>query len=198
MIKVGITGGIGSGKSLVCQIFSTLGIPIYQADDAAKRLMQESEPLKQAITSLLGNNSYENGVLNRTYISQKVFQNPELLEKLNALVHPATIADAQYWMEKQSTPYAIKEAALIFESGTQSDLDFVIGVYAPKSIRIQRVMKRNQITREQVLERMRQQLDEGLKMKLCDAVIINDQQEALIPQVIKIHQQILNGALEKK
>lgn len=191
MLKVGITGGIGSGKSTVCQIFATLGIPVYQADDAAKRLMQENEALKQAITDLLGAESYVNGRLNRPYISQKVFHSPALLEKLNALVHPVTIADGQAWMSAQTTPYAIKEAALIFESGTQNELDFVIGVYAPKPVRIQRVMTRNQITREQVIERMQQQLEESIKMRLCDTVIVNDNQQALIPQVMALHEQFI-------
>lgn len=197
MFKIGITGGIGSGKSTVCQIFTTLGIPVYQADDAAKRLMQEDEGLKSQITALLGAESYVEGVLNRSYISQKVFQQPALLEKLNRLVHPVTIADGLKWMESQNSPYAIKEAALIFESGTQSELDFVIGVYAPKALRIQRVMNRNGMTREQVLVRMKQQLDENMKMKLCDAVIINDQQEPLIPQVMQLHQQLLELAKQK-
>ncbi len=191
MIKVGITGGIGSGKSTVCKIFETLGIPIYVADHAARELMNQDEALQKAIIDLLGKDSYQNGRVNNRYIAEKVFKDPALLEQLNAIVHPATIAHAAQWMSAQTTPYAIKEAALIFESGSQSELDLVIGVYAPKALRIQRVMHRDGIEREAVLRRMRNQLDENLKMKLCDRVIVNDDQTPLIPQVMALHEELI-------
>jgi dephospho-CoA kinase len=189
MLRVGITGGIGSGKSTVSKIFEVLGIPVYYADDASKRLMNEDEGLKEKLQSIFGNETYVDGQLNRAYLSSIVFNNPDKLAQLNSIVHPATIKDAADWMQRQTTPYAIKEAALIFESGSQEHLDKVIGVYAPAAIRIHRVMQRDNVTREEVLSRMNKQLDETIKMKLCDYVITNDEQELLIPQVIKLHQE---------
>jgi len=191
MLKVGITGGIGSGKSTVAHIFETLGIPVYYADDAAKRLMNEDEGLKQLVQQQFGEAAYANGQLNRAYLSAQVFNNPDKLAMLNAMVHPATIADAARWMQQQTAPYAIKEAALIFESGAQENLDKVIGVFAPKAVRIKRVMNRDGITREEVMARMNKQINETIKMRLCDYVITNDEQQLLIPQVLAVHKTLL-------
>ena len=190
MLRVGITGGIGSGKSTVSKIFEVLGIPVYYADDASKRLMNEDETLKEKLRSIFGKETYTDGQLNRAYLSSIVFNNPEKLSLLNSIIHPATIKDAEEWMLKQTTPYAIKEAALIFESGSQQYLDKVIGVYAPAAVRIHRVMQRDNVTREEVLSRMNKQIDEQMKMRLCDYVIMNDEQELLISQVIEIHKKI--------
>jgi dephospho-CoA kinase len=187
MLKIGITGGIGSGKSMVAKVFEHLGIPVYKADTAAKSLMNEDPALRTAITSLFGPEAYQNGQLNRSYISSLVFNDRAKLDALNAIVHPATIQYGKDWMNRQSAPYVLKEAALIFESGTQDELDYVIGVSAPLSLRIHRVMQRDQITREQVLQRMGNQLDESLKMKLCDFVIVNDDQQLVLPQVLALH-----------
>jgi len=191
MLKVGITGGIGSGKSTVAHIFETLGIPVYYADDAAKRLMNEDEGLRLQVQQLFGDAAYTNGQLNRAYLSAQVFNNPDKLAMLNSLVHPATIADAARWMQQQTAPYAIKEAALIFESGAQENLDKVIGVFAPKAVRIKRVMNRDGITREEVMARMNKQINETIKMRLCDYVITNDEQQLLIPQVLAVHKTLL-------
>jgi len=191
MLKVGITGGIGSGKSTVAHIFETLGIPVYYADDAAKRLMNKDEGLRLQVQQLFGDAAYSNGQLNRAYLSAQVFNNPDKLAMLNSLVHPATIADAARWMQQQTAPYAIKEAALIFESGAQENLDKVIGVFAPKAVRIKRVMNRDGITREEVMARMNKQINESIKMRLCDYVITNDEQQLLIPQVLAVHKTLL-------
>jgi dephospho-CoA kinase len=185
-LKVGITGGIGSGKSTVARIFETLGVPVFYADEAAKKLMNEDADLKAKITSAFGPDSYAHGSLNRPYISSTVFNNPSKLALLNSIVHPATIADADKWMQQQTTPYAIKEAALIFESGAQKWLDKVIGVYAPAPLRIQRVMKRDKITEDEVIARLNKQMDEDEKLRLCDYIVNNDEQELLIPQVLKL------------
>lgn len=191
MLRVGITGGIGSGKSIVAKVFNSLGIPVYYADTAAKRLMQEDPELVAAIRENFGAAAYDNGRLNRAYLAEKVFGNPARLELLNQLVHPVTISDAATWMQQQQAPYALKEAALIFESGSQSELDFVIGVYAPKHLRIHRVMQRDGATREAVIKRMDNQIEESVKMRLCDAVITNDDQQLVVPQVLALHEQLL-------
>jgi dephospho-CoA kinase len=192
MLKIGLTGGIGSGKSTVAKVFEVLGIPVYYADDAAKRLMNEDTALQLKIQKQFGEAAYANGQLNRKYIADIVFTSPEKLELLNTIVHPATLQDAEKWMQQQTTPYAIKEAALIFESGAQEHLDFVIGVYAPAPLRIQRTMQRDGVTREEVIARMDKQLDETIKMRLCDFVITNDEQELLVPQVLALHRQLLS------
>ena len=191
ILKVGITGGIGSGKSTVAKVFNVLGIPIYYADDAAKKLMNDDESIRIQLQQLFGKETYLDGKLNRKYLSGLVFNNEAKLAQLNAIVHPATLKDADKWMQQQTTRYAIKEAALIFESGAQAQLDCVIGVFAPAPIRIQRVMKRDGITKEEVKARMEKQLDESIKMRLCDYVITNDEQDLVIPQVVKIHEALM-------
>lgn len=188
MLKIGLTGGIGSGKSTVAKIFETLGIPVYYADTEAKRLMNSSETLKKVIRQNFGEATYENDQLNRKYLGGIVFNNPEKLELLNALIHPVTINDAEQWMQQQSAPYSIKEAALLFESGAAENLDFIVGVYAPQALRIKRVMKRDGLTADEIMKRINRQVNEEMKMKLCDFVITNNEQELLIPQVLKLHQ----------
>ena len=191
MLKIGITGGIGSGKSTVARVFEVLGIPVYYADEAAKHLMNEDEALKEKIKTSFGEDAYKEDKLDSKFLSSIVFNNPEKLALLNALVHPATLADAARWMQKQSTPYSIKEAALIFESGAQEQLDYVIGVTAPAPLRIQRTMQRDGLTREEVIARIDKQMDETIKMKLCNFVIKNDEQQMLLPQVIAVHEKLL-------
>ena len=193
MLRIGITGGIGSGKTTVARIFEVLGIPVYYADDAAKRLMNEDPLLKQQVIGLFGNEVYENGLLNRNKLASLVFNNPERLLQLNKVVHPATIADAENWMrhtEKNAgikIPYAIKEAALIFESGAQDNLDFVIGVDSPIELRLQRAMNRDKLTRDAVMLRMEKQMNEREKMNRCHFIIINNEEQLLIPQVMALH-----------
>ena len=196
MLKVGLTGGIGSGKSMVARIFEILGAPVYYADDAARRLQNEDPELKRRITGIFGDEAYTDGKLDRKYISGIVFRDKEKLEQLNAVVHPATIKDAARWMKQQNAPYSIKEAALIFESGSQSDLDYVIGVSAPEPLRIKRTMERDAISAEDVRKRMDKQMPEGTKMRLCNFVIYNDENQLLIPQVIAIHEKLLKLSKE--
>ena len=191
ILKVGITGGIGSGKSTVAKIFEVLGIPVFYADDAAKELMNKDEKLKQQLIKEFGNDLYLNGELNRPYLSSLVFADSKKLALLNAIVHPATIANAEKWMHQQTAPYAIKEAALIFESDAHKQLDKVIGVYAPTSLRLQRVRQRDNISEEAIMARMNKQMDEEAKMKLCDYIITNNELELIIPQVLQIHDVLL-------
>jgi len=197
MLKVGLTGGIGSGKSTVAAIFETLGIPVSYADDEAKRLMNEDPELRAAIGREFGAEAYAGGTLNRKYLAGLVFNDPVKLETLNHLVHPVTIREGSRWMQEQTAlghPYAIREAALIFEARGAGHLDFVIGVYAPLVLRIHRTMQRDHSSREAVQQRMRNQIDEEIKMKLCDVVIRNDEQEAVIPQVLELHARLLQMA----
>ncbi|MGN6341496.1 MAG: dephospho-CoA kinase [Ginsengibacter sp.] len=191
MLRIGITGGIGSGKSTVAQIFSVLGIPVYDADSAAKRLMSEDERLKEKIIENFGEASYAEGKLDRKYLAAQVFNNDQKTSLLNSIVHPATIRDAEEWIKQQTAPYVIKEAALIFESGSDKMLDKIIGVSSPLELRIERTMHRNNLTREQVLQRISLQMDEDEKLRLCDYVIVNDEHEMLIPQVLQLHEEFL-------
>jgi dephospho-CoA kinase len=186
MLRIGLTGGIGSGKSTIAKVFETLGIPVYYADEEAKRIMNEDEELRQQIIAHFGPGTYPSGKLDRKYLANIVFNNKEQLELLNSLVHPATIRDSERWMQQQTTPYAIKEAALIFEAGSGANLDYIIGVAAPDALRIHRTMQRDNITRDEVLARMRKQIKQLIKMRLCDFVIINDEQKAVIPQVMEL------------
>lgn len=183
MLKIGLTGGIGSGKSMVAGIFQVMGVPVFNADNEAKRLMQTDAELVVSIKKLLGEEAYINGVLNRPYISSIVFNDSYKLTALNNLVHPVVIKANHEWMKSQTAPYVIKEAALLFESGSVENLDLVIGVSSPEILRIKRVMQRDNITKEQVVARIDKQIDTGLKMKLCDYIITNDEQTSLIKQV---------------
>lgn len=196
ILRVGLTGGIGSGKSTVAQIFEVLGIPVSSADLETKRLMNEDPGLRAAIIAAFGPEAYAGGSLNRAWMAAQVFSDPARLETLNSLVHPASIRDGERWMQsmKGHAPYAIREAALIFETRSAAQLDFVIGVFAPQSIRIHRTMQRDHLTREEVLQRMRYQIEEDIKMQLCDAVIQNDGQQAILPQVLALHQRLLDLA----
>lgn len=199
MLKVGITGGIGSGKSTVSRIFNVLGIPVYYADEAAKRLMQSDAALKEALLHHFGEKTYdEKGRLDRKYLAGIVFNSSDKLALLNSLVHPATLRDAVQWMNRQQAPYVLKEAALMFESEAFHYVDKVIGVYAPEALRILRTMQRDEISREEVLSRMHRQINETIKMRLCDYVITNDEQQLVIPQVLQLHQKLLGLASQNE
>lgn len=191
-----MTGGIGSGKSTVAGIFEVLGIPVAYADREAKKVMTEDPVLRRQIILHFGENAYADGQLNRPYLASQVFSDKKKLELLNSLVHPATIAAGEKWMDAQKdrASYAIREAALIFESDSVRYMDFVIGVYAPAALRIHRVLQRDKLSREEIIQRMRNQIDEDIKMKLCDAVIYNDEQHPVIPQVLSLHEQLLRLA----
>ncbi|MBK8704887.1 MAG: dephospho-CoA kinase [Saprospiraceae bacterium] len=192
MKKIGITGGIGSGKTTVCRIFETLGIPIYYADERAKWLMNHDKKLVAAIKELFGSDAYTvEGELNRKYLAQLAFNDRSLLQHLNAIVHPAVFEDGERWFQQQShAPYALKEAALIYESGGYTQLDGVIVVTAPEPLRIQRVVARDNSTEEEVAARINQQMPEAEKVARADYLIYNDGEHPLIPQVMAIHQRL--------
>lgn len=197
VLKVGLTGGIGSGKSTVAKMFELLGVPVYYADAASKRLYHTDRELMASLKEHFGEDIYTADQLNRQKLAALVFNDPAKLELLNRLVHPPTIRDAEDWMKKQTAPYVIKEAALLFESGSVSGLDYVIGVYAPVHLRIKRTMDRDNVSREEVQARMNRQIDEDIKMRLCDFVITNNEQQLVIPQVIQLHRQLLQLAVQK-
>ena len=194
MLKIGLTGGIGSGKTTVAKVFTTLGIPVYHADLEARRLMENEPTLIKLIRHHFSEKAYENGSLNRSYISSIVFNDKKKLDLLNSLVHPFTIEDGKQWMGRQKSAYAIKEAALIFESGSQGEFDLIIGVYAPETLRLFRTMQRDHIDKAIVKSRMNNQIKEEIKMKLCDEVLMNDEQQLLLPQIINLHHQLLDRA----
>jgi dephospho-CoA kinase len=191
MLRIGITGGIGSGKSIVARVFNNLGIPVYNADTAAKRLMETDLDLQASIRQHFGEETFVEGKLDRSYLASIVFKDKAKLDTLNALVHPITIRDAELWMQQQNSPYALKEAALIFESGAQANLDFVIGVSAPQPLRVHRVMQRDGLSREEVLKRIDKQLEQSLVMRLCDYVIVNNDQQLVVPQVLAVHAELV-------
>jgi len=153
--------------------------------------MREDLVMRRQITELFGPDSYANDHPNTRYLASIVFNNPTALEKLNQIIHPATIADAKRWIVEQQSAYVIKESALLFESGATEGLDLIVGVYAPRALRIQRVMQRESIDREAVIARMDRQLDEEMKRKLCDEVIVNDEQQPLLDQVLQLHERLL-------
>lgn len=192
MIKVGLTGGIGSGKTTVAKIFTVLGIPVFDADFEAKKLMSEDEDLKKKIKTLFGEEAYDDIDLNRKHIAAIVFTDPIMLEQLNAIVHPAAIAASEEWMQQQTTHYAIKEAALMFESASAANLQFIIGVFAPQHLRIQRVMQRDSISGDEALARINRQIDDEIKMRLCNFVIVNDEHQLVMPQVLQVHDKLMS------
>lgn len=202
MLKVGITGGIGSGKTLICKIFELMGIPVYYADDRAKYLMVNRAEIVTSIKKLFGAEAYlPDGSLDRGFIAQQVFGNSGKLQQLNEIVHPAVWADGQQWHAKQlqkAHPYSLKEAALIFESGGDEHLDKVITVFAPPEVRINRVMIRDGITAQQVKERISKQWPDEKKVALADFVIFNDGSKFLIPQILKIHRALVNKVEEQQ
>jgi len=194
-IKVGITGGIGAGKSLISRMFKSLGIPVFNADLEARKLMDEHTDLIAGIKKLFGQDIYKNGQLNRSFLAKKLFGDEKNLKKMNNLVHPLVIDEYNTWLQKQSQqPYSIKEAALLFEAGTYKELDKIILVYAPKTIRINRILMRDAYrSKSDIVSIIEQQMSENRKKKLSDYVIINDEQEMVIPQVLAIHEELSKG-----
>lgn len=191
-LKVGITGGIGSGKTTVCGIFELFGVPVYYADQRAKDLMVTDEELRRKISDLLGSQAYtSDGQLNRQWVANTVFGRPDLLRQLNSMVHPAVAKDSQQWHNThQDAPYTLKEAALLYESGNYLALDYMIEVFAPRQLRIQRVMERDSVSEEQVEARMKSQWPEWKKLIHADAVIVNDGRQSLIAQVAQTHKHL--------
>ena len=194
MLKIGITGGIGSGKTTVCKVFETFGIPVFYADVVAKQIMITDSILIEGIKSTFGSESYDaSGKLNNKHIAQIVFNDKVELAKLNALVHPATFRAFELWLTKVPvhTPYVLKEAALLFESGSYQMCDKSILVTAPLVIKMDRVMLRDGVTKEQVEARMDKQLSDEVKSGMADFLISNNESESVILQVMALHNQFI-------
>ena len=185
-IKIGLTGGIGAGKTFIGKIFSKLGFPVFNSDVEAKRCMLEDEILKKKIQDLFGDEVYQNGVLQNHFLANIVFNDEKHLEHLNKLVHPLVKKKFEKWCKKNDSKIVIKEAAILFESNSHINLDKVICVSADKEIRIQRIIKRDNISREEVIARMSRQISQNEKERLSDFIIVNNGSQLLLPQIIKL------------
>lgn len=194
-LQIGITGGIGTGKSLVCKVFAQLGVPIYDADSRAKWLMNHADALKEAIRAQFGHEAYSNsGQLNRAYLASIVFGDETQIRQLNALVHPAVAEDYAQWLGTQSSPYVLKEAALMIESGSYRVLDQLIVVSAPLALRIARIRLRDpQRSEEEILGIISKQMPEEEKLTYAQVVLPNDEQQALLPLILRCHEHWLQG-----
>jgi dephospho-CoA kinase len=194
MLKIGITGGIGSGKTTVCRVFELQNIPVFYADLQAREIMSSDELLVAEVKSAFGADIYNSdGTLNRSKLASLVFNNDSLLAELNSLVHPAVFRAFDKWVQHQSGPYVIKEAALLFESGSYKDCDATILVKSPYDLKLRRVAQRDSITEADIIKRMAKQMDDSEKETLCDYILQNDERELLIPQVLELHKNFLTG-----
>jgi dephospho-CoA kinase len=194
MLIIGLTGGIGSGKSTVASMFKTLGIPIYIADDEAKALMNKSKAIRRELIALLGESAYKNNTVNRPFIAQQVFNDKALLKKINAIVHPRVAEHFKTWLSKQKAPYVIKEAAIIFENNLEHQYDAIITVISPKEERIKRVVERDDSSKEKVMAIIENQLPDEEKVKRSDFVIKNINLEDVQNQVLQIHNKLIQKA----
>ncbi len=194
MIRVGLTGGIGSGKTAVARVFRTLGIPVFEADAEGRRIMQEDAAVIKAVTERFGTSVVRNGAIDRATLASIVFKDPSALKDLNAIIHPAVRTGFLRWAAEQNAPYVIMEAAVMAENGGHRTMDQVIVVTAPAELRIQRVMARDGVGRDAVDARMANQVGDAERLKLADHVIHNDDQQLVIPQILAVHQALLTFA----
>jgi dephospho-CoA kinase len=190
--KLGITGGIGSGKTSVCRVFNVLGIPFFSADPEAKLIMGSDKSIMMGINAIAGKDLYSKGSLDRLELARLIFNDNTLLEKVNSLVHPVVFDHFRQWESEQASPYVIMEAAILFESGANKLIDKTATIVAPIEERVNRVIHRNNLSREQVMERMRNQMNDETRIKLSDYVIYNSENDMIIPAILKIHEDILN------
>ena len=190
MMVVGLTGGIGSGKSTIAKAFAALGIAVFNSDEQAKALIANNAQVKERIIAAFGEEAYHNGEYNRAYIAQIVFNNSEKLAILNGIVHPALAEYFKRWAKEQTSPYVLKEAAILFESGSYKDCDYIITVTAPEEVRIARVMARDHCTEAQVRARMAQQWIDTQRIALSNAVIENIDLEKAKKEVRRINNEL--------
>ena len=192
MIKIGVTGGIGSGKTSVCKVFNILGIPLFSADEEAKKVMETDTGIILKLNTIAGKDLYASGMLDKSELAKLIFNNRSILKKVNSVVHPKVFSRFSEWEKKQKAPYVIMEAAILFESGGWKKVDRIVTVTAPVEERIERVVRRSNITKEEVMERIRNQMSDSDKIKLSDYVIDNSENAMIIPAVLNIHNHILN------
>jgi len=192
MIRLGITGGIGSGKTSVCRVFSVLRVPVFYADLEARNIMDSDSSVISNINSIAGRDMYKNGSLDRLELANLIFNNEKLLQKVNSTVHPVVLEHFKQWEKFQDSEYVIMEAAILFESGAATLMDRILSVIAPVGERIARVIKRNNLTREQVIERIKNQTTDEEKISKSHYVIDNSENVMIIPAIINIHEEILN------
>ena len=192
MKKIGITGGIGSGKTYVASVFQSFGIPIFNADIQAKKIMTSSRKLIKLVKEEFGNDIYKDSDLNKEKLSSIVFSNSDKLQKLNSLVHPIVKEEFNNWCKKQTSSYVIKEAAILFESNSHIGLDAVICVSAPLDLRMKRLLNRDDYSEKEIKKRIENQISQEEKEKLSDYIIINDEKELLLPKIIKIYKELLS------
>ncbi|HUX56627.1 MAG TPA: dephospho-CoA kinase [Bacteroidales bacterium] len=190
-MKLGITGGIGCGKTSVCRVFNVLGIPVFSADSDAREIMESNTGIIGRINTVAGKDLYKSGRLDRMELASLIFNDNTLLKKVNSLVHPVVFDHFIMWEMEQTTPYVIMEAAILYESGASELVDKVATVVAPLEERVERVIKRNNLSREQVLERIRNQMDDDIRIKLSDFVIYNSENDMIIPAILQIHDVLL-------
>lgn len=189
--RLGVTGGIGSGKTSVCKVFNVLGIPVFSADPVARDIMDKDAGIRLRLNTIAGRDLYRGGELNRAELAGLIFNNQALLEKVNSLVHPLVFNNFIEWSVRQSSPYVIMDAAILFESGASKLVDRIATVVAPVKERIERVMQRNSLTGEQVRERIRNQMEDDERIKLSHYIINNSENDMIIPAVIRIHNDLL-------
>jgi dephospho-CoA kinase len=189
--KLGVTGGIGSGKTSVCRVFDVLRVPVFSADREASEIMENDNRIVRSLNAIAGKDLYIAGNLDRTELATIIFNDNSLLEKVNLLVHPAVIDQFRKWVLVQTASYVIMEAAILFESGASKFVDRVATVVAPVEERVERVIQRNKLSREQVMERMKNQMDDESRIKLSDYIINNSENDMIIPAILKIHEDIL-------
>jgi len=193
VLKLGVTGGIGSGKTSVCKVFTVLGIPVFSSDRIAREIMEGDEDIIRKINSIVGRDLYSNGSLDRVSLAAMIFNSHILLEKVNSLVHPVVFEHFAVWERNQTAPYIIMEAAILFESGASKLVDKIATIVAPEEERLNRVTQRGKLSRYQVLERMKNQLDDESRIKLSDYVIYNSENDMVIPAILEIHEDILKN-----
>jgi dephospho-CoA kinase len=191
-MKIGITGGIGSGKTSVCRVFNVLGVPVFSADLEARKIMDTDYNIIEKVRTIAGKDVYSTGTLNRKELAELIFNDENLLREINGVVHPVIFKNFLSWEKSVSAAYVIMEAAILFESGASELVERVITVVAPVEERIDRVVRRNNMTREQVLDRIKNQMDDNEKIRLSDYVIYNSEHEMIMPSILKIHEEILS------
>ncbi|MGB4291555.1 MAG: dephospho-CoA kinase [Bacteroidales bacterium] len=196
-MRLGVTGGIGSGKTIVCRIFSILGVPVFSADDAAKEIMDNDESIKEKVNLAAGKNVYRNGILQRKELATIIFNNREILQKINSIVHPVLFEKFLEWEKMQHYPYVIMEAAILFESGADKLVDRILTVTAPESERVRRILERNNTEMDDVIARMKNQYDDNFRTARSHYVVDNSGEKLVMPEILRIHNELLSLSVKK-